>query len=120
MCDGKCRLEGNVGLRVWQLEGGLVFQLLSLGDQDFFFSFTGILVHLLRYSVHAGALGGWSSHPWLLVEAGLPGFRGPRGTGVRLLPGWLGTRTGGCPRLPLGSQRAAGLLLPTQDLLLII
>ena len=46
MCDGKRRLEGNVGLRVWQLEGGLVFQLLSLGDQDFFFSFPGILVIL--------------------------------------------------------------------------
>ena len=27
---------------------------------------------------------------------------------------------GGCSRLPLGSQQAAGLLLPTQDLFLII
>ena len=108
MCDGKRRLEGNVGLRVWQLEGGLVFQLLSLGDQEFFFSFPGILVHLLRYLVHAGALGCWSSHPWLLVEAGLPGFRGPRGTGVRLLPGVAGDQDRGVSTPPLGQPAGSG------------
>lgn len=98
-------------LRVWQLWGGLVFQLLSLGDQDFFF----LVSWKLGTSKILGAcrgLGQLELAPMVPGRGGLPGFLGPRGTGVRILPEWPGTRKGGVHASPWAASRQQGSFCP--------
>lgn len=94
-----------MGLWVWQLRG-TCFLASELRRPGLFFSFPGILVHLLRYSVHTEALGGLELAPMAAGRGGAAWFSWPTRVTLELHARVAGTSDKGVsmpPEQPVGS-----------------